>query len=195
MLDDPVVRKGILASVVATLLFMVFLNPLLKLAWLLMTRFSFGALGWFSDQVYRTAALGETNSIGLFFLFAITGLSLGVLVGVIHSSLERRRQQKAGWIPAPRSRKPGALLALIGLCMFTVFSAHVSILEFARTQLNTSFRQRRAVIAPYISEHDDKELGAMWASMRTRTDYDKISAKFEEYAAKYGVKLPPPLLW
>jgi hypothetical protein len=194
VLGDPVVRKGILASLVATVLFMVLLNPLFKLVWLLMTRSSFGALRWFSDQVYLTAALGETNSVSLVFLFLLTGFSLGLPAGVIGYTLERRRQQKAGAIPAPHSRKARALVGLIGLCVFAVVLVNFSVLEFARTQLNTSFRQRRAVIGPYISEHDDKELGAMWASMRTRTDYDKVNAKLQEYAAKYSVKLPPPLL-
>jgi len=61
-------------------------------------------------------------------------------------------------------------------------------------QLNTSFKQRITVLSPHISEQQEKELRAQWASMKSRKDYENINRALEDAAKNKEVKLPKLLL-
>jgi hypothetical protein len=61
-------------------------------------------------------------------------------------------------------------------------------------QLNASFNQRMAVLAPEITDLEAKRLRARWASMRSREDYLAITAGMDAVANQKGIKLRK-VLW
>lgn len=68
------------------------------------------------------------------------------------------------------------------------------IQEYAVLQLNTSFNQQLTVLAVQITDHEYKELKGLWASMKTRQDYENIESKMNTMASQYQIELPKPLL-
>jgi uncharacterized membrane protein YgcG len=60
--------------------------------------------------------------------------------------------------------------------------------------MNTSFNQRLTIIAPSLSDNEQKVLKAQWASMRNRRDYEVIVSSIEKIANDKKIELPK-LLW
>lgn len=75
-------------------------------------------------------------------------------------------------------------------CTFVLISGYMIFQQYAQLQLNTSFAQRMHAIAPVLSEQQEEEMWAEWATMRTRTDYERINHKIETYAKARSVALP-----
>ena len=71
---------------------------------------------------------------------------------------------------------------------FALFFSLVA--NLAATQLNTSFNQRVAALAPRITDQQVKELRARWALMEKRSDYLSIVADMDKLAKETGSKLP-----
>ncbi len=87
-------------------------------------------------------------------------------------------------------------LFIIGIILLfiNVFIFGIIIMYFADVEYNTSFRQRLTVLAPMLSEIEEEELEARWASMRNRADYEAIEAEIEKLANNHSLQLPPSLL-
>jgi len=60
--------------------------------------------------------------------------------------------------------------------------------------MNTSFNQRLTIIAPSLSDNEQKVLKAQWASMRNRRAYEVIVSSIEKIANDKKIELPK-LLW
>ena len=195
-------RVTIVAGVITSVIVILFVEPLLKLAWagilLLGPRFYQG----YVDSIYKDAALGHRNFAavvllqGFIYLLTMTALGL-IIVQSVKSRLLRRVASKS----KERRKSPSAfprrrLLAVQALCVLGMCVTAIPLITrpYVDLQLNASFQQRLKVLAPIVSELDIRELEADWASMRSRQDYEGIVARMASIALEKGVVLPPLLL-
>lgn len=194
MLDDPVIRKSVLAGVIATVIAIILINPLLNLLWICILRVGEYVYRDFAASIYRGAALGSRDWVIVSFFIVFTSVGVGFIVGIWTGFIKVHRRRKAK--RPPKLWRPKFLVFLGALfSLLTILSLLVlCISAFADLQLNTSFQQRLTVLAPKISDQEYKEFKASWASMRSRQDYEKINQKLEEMAKSRGVELPKPLL-
>jgi len=191
MIKDPVIRKGIIASIVATLIVMVLIHPLLRLCWEGVLGFGTYCHRGFVDSIYRSAALGKRNHVavmlmGLIFCFLVGGIT-GVAVGLTRRIVKPKAERKP----------PGKTHAVVAWIMVVAIALSWTVLlvrQFADLQLNTSFDQRLTVLAPKLTELECKELRAQWASMGSRGDYEEIVSTMETLAEEKDVALPELLL-
>jgi len=198
---DSALRKGIAAGVVAAIIVIVVVQPLINRLLAAVAYIGATTLSSFSKTIYTNAALGEANTAAFdllsafsFLYAAVTGVGI-LLLFKLHVWVTRLERGTTTKKPLPPKRMRLRLSALIVLYLvgLTLMLASVSG-EFARMQLNTCFRQRLTVVAPFVSEGEEKELRAMWASMKNRGDYERINTKLEEIARSHQIALPELLL-
>jgi hypothetical protein len=55
---------------------------------------------------------------------------------------------------------------------------------------NSVFRRQVTVLAPLISEQEQKEILGKWAMMKSYSDYIQVNEKLRDLATKYHATLP-----
>jgi len=193
---DKTFRTSVLASVVAAILVIIFIEPILGWIWRLTFSGTTFTFGWFTDRIYQNAALGVRNwvlqgflSIGFFF-FAISSV-LRPIVRLYFPQEDSKDATADDY--TEKKRRPQPVLR-IGLRTIGFIGAiYLSVSIFADLQLNTSFNQRMTVLAPHLSQEEEEELRAQWALMRSREDYTEVQDLIENKAAKLEIALPASL--
>lgn len=194
--NEPITRdthfsKGVIASVIASLIVIILIQPILRLAWSFMLTLGSRFLQSYIDSIYRSAALGHRNYVDVMLLIAmlsiLCGITLGATFAVTHLLLHPKRC-------ARRPGKPHLLLLWLLVVLLHLVAISVVVGPYVDLQLNTSFQQRLKVLAPKLTDLEMKEFEASWASMQNRGDFDSIRSKMESTAKKYGITLPKPLL-
>ncbi len=189
MLEDPTFRREIYVAVIAAVVVMLVIEPLLRL--------TVNGVLWagaylyegFANSVYRSAALGLREKFSFITLAVLFSIMSGLTAGITSA---------LWWKGRPRISERSLLtrkyiaLACVAFLFFAGF--YMVGLNFADFQLNASFNQRLTVLAPNLSDQQQKELRARWAAMEKRSDYVAINSELESLATKHGVKLPK-LLW
>jgi hypothetical protein len=74
MFWDKEIKKGVISSVIASLFFLAFLQPIFEFVWKVIVKLSSNAYTGYIDIIYSNAALGKRNwldlvSIVYFFIF------------------------------------------------------------------------------------------------------------------------------
>jgi hypothetical protein len=59
--------------------------------------------------------------------------------------------------------------------------------------MNISFQQRLEILSPFLTDLEEKQLKASWASMHSRKDFDKLNERLDVYARRYEILFPRPL--
>ena len=170
-----------------------FVQPILSIIWVVLlwlgTHFFYNTL----DSIYLNAALGHREwVIASIVLMALIITPLVIISGWISKRLSTTKKAEAR---PPRTTPTWKKVFDIGL----IFSSPLPCLIvgafiFIDLQLNTSFDQRIAVLAPKVPDQTIKELRAQWALMASREDYLVLNARLEQLAHDAGITLPKPLL-
>jgi hypothetical protein len=186
--NDPALRVAIVAGILASIVFIYFLDPILRGLWSVALFAARRLYSGLLDGVYTHAALGHRDwLLVLLFLMGHGALS-GAIVGAIAGTGIR-------WLKPEGFKRPRRIVAALVLFVSVwIPLTFIAVLAFADVQLNASFNQRLTVLAPRLSEQERKEFLAMWASMTSRQDYERLNARLEQVATSRSVKLPPPLL-
>ncbi len=195
--DTPItrysqIRRAVIASVIAAVLVIIFIQPLLRFVWSTLLVFGPRFVKAFVDSIYRSAAMGHRNHVDvmvlmIFFAF-VSGSSLGASLSCTKRLLKPTEKMK------PTSKRRALVSMWAAVVMLHICALGIVIPPFADLQHNTSFRQRLAVLAPKLTENEEEELEAQWAMMRNRGDFDAIKERMEALAIQHGIELPPTLL-
>lgn len=187
---------GIVTSLFATLLFIYFLDPILR-AMARVFILATSALGQaFTDRLYAQAAHLQTINYS-FFLFTYSFIPL--LVG---ATLLLRRGARA---LVPRNAPPAKRISLIPAGQPTFFHASglllaglaiviwvfaVASANYIQLSLISTFERHMRVLDPYISDAQRKRLISDWSMMETEHDYNLLQAQLETLAENNKVRLP-----
>ncbi len=219
MFKDKDLRKGIIASVLASFIFLIFIQPILSFAWKNIVTLSIHTYTGYIDSIYENAALGKRNWIDflilgyfLFFLFLVL-FAFSMIFRLFMEDLDERKQmrlmtekEKEDYIVKRRSltlkkvyvfEKHAKKLIIptyvYQVLIFLIFANDI-FSSYVDLKLNTSFAQRCTVIAPYIDDQTQKILQSKWASMKSRKDYEVVNKYLEDIAKSKNVVLPEVLL-
>lgn len=187
---DPNIRKGVIPSVIASLIVIFCIQPILRFVWSAMLTLGTSFLQRYIDSIYASAALGHRNYIDVMLLMAMlslfSGISIGMAIGLMRRILWKEHHP----------RKPGKrhiLYVWLWIILFHAVAIIFVVRPYADLQLNTSFQQRLKVLAPILEDLELKELEAAWASMQTREDYEAIKMRLEKTAEAHSITLPKAL--
>lgn len=217
---DKAIRKGIIASLIATVVFIIILEPLMKLLWgYINTKGSF-IYSSYLDSLYKTAALGHRNNLdfifdtkielyiflvlimfSIFTFLKIKSIKNNIEVNDIEDKVERdkRINELYGKDIIKENFFINHLIVLkysyisLFLIFFFTFSSS-TFRNYADLQLNTSFRQRMDAICPYLEDKESKIIISKWALMKSKKDYFEINKILEDKAKENNIKLPVELL-
>lgn len=202
MLKGVVANRAVVAGIISSAIVVMLIQPAFKALWSLIQNLSAGILTGLSDKVFVNAALGHRNYIDVLLAIGIGviilgapiafGLSRAILFVIFRSNDENE-------ILAIKRKNTWLRRFLLGFyiisTIYLVLSISFLLLMFTTdVQLNTSFEQRITVIAPIISDQEEEEFRAKWASMRNRDDFEAINFEFESIAMMNEISLPKLLL-
>ena len=197
MPNDPAtasgIKVGVISSLVASLLFYVFGQPLLQFISSLLFGIGNRLFHGITDRLFAQAALLTPPDIGLeltlLVLGGMVGLVSGFTAGLIHvwrkpATLESNHEET----DLHPKRFPWSILVLsIVIFLVTVFWAYSTLFQFKTI---TSFKQHMVTLAPYISDQQAKQLYSEWTLMRSEDDYRRIYSKLTQLASQNHITLP-----
>lgn len=186
MISDPNLRKSIIASIIASLCVILFIQPVLNTTWEFIEWVSGNIYTELSSQVYLSTALGNRDHISYSMLVIIVGMMSGLATGLALRKYKLKKSPKERAKPTLWKRVIPDLLAT---CLLI---GGLSLLSFihADLQMNTSFNQRLNALAPYIDEQQEEVLFSEWAFMKSKSDYKRINESMDKMAEEKGIVLP-----
>ena len=201
---DKEIKKGIVSSLIATLIFLILLNPILHMLWNFIKSFSINMYSGISDSIYSGAALGQRNWLDFAWLASVVAITGGIVVTknvIIWKEIFRLRRLMQGEKEEPetplslyQTLKKANITLSVAIALGIVVSFFFIFSAFTDLQLNTSFNQRLNAILSYISDQEAKVYKSSWATMKNRQDFEKINQKMEMVAGFNKIKLPENLL-
>lgn len=195
MTEDNMFKKSVIASVVASVIVIIFINPILSAAWKLISWFGMNCYSGLNNSIYTNAALGQRDWVIVLILNMALGIMFGLMTGRAIATLSRKsRENRAGEITSTSKKIMKQILHITVYIIAVLSGLFILTLTRADLQLNTSFQQRLTVLAPITTDLELKQLRASWAMMQSRKDYETIVTKIEAIATSHGVVLPAPLI-
>jgi len=198
MTVDRGIKVGVVSSLAATILFIYFLDPLMRLVSRIVFGLSSSLTRAYVDGLYRDCALCTT----VFPSAELHALVFGAFSGVLSGWLLSRATTKL-WpshvLPPddPRTRSSRRLrrvATVVGvvssLCLIVFIGLQVWATSF-RLRTMTTFNQHLNAVGPFISEQEKLTLVSRWSQMRGAKDYEEISASISSVAKEHGVYLMP----
>jgi hypothetical protein len=182
---------GVAASYVAAILFsyvqpyvLPFLLPklfrLIQLPILCVRRAS-------SNRAFAYAAAGYIDGTPPTFLLIFTMAIIYAVLAILPPIIESIKADITFEILTK------TIITFLLLSLAYIFTYLASIMVTA-IHLDKYFKWRLAIIAPYISLQEEKEISAMWALMKNRFDYEQVNQKLNSLAEINGIVLPEPFL-
>jgi hypothetical protein len=214
--NDSSIKKGVVASLIATIIFIAILQPLMTLLWKFLNKTSIVVYSRYLDYIYKYAASGHKNDIDFYLItiviiiFFMSLLSLVIIKSLQNKEIREKRLLLNILDPIKRSEEHKKILDkkfskrgifnfldkyLLKLTMvyllFTGIYFSSELFKYSSDlKLNTTFNQRLNAIAPYISETKEKELISKWALMRSKKDYLNIKLSIDTVAIRNNLILP-----
>jgi uncharacterized membrane protein YfcA len=186
--------KDILAGIISALIFLILFQPIINALDRAIPIMGSNVLSNLSNMLYKNAALGHRNYVDVMLFLTFISIVIGAMVGALISLLIRKKISKIDERKTSKIQKFLTITLIVLLIYFLVDSTWSAILIMSDLQMNTSFEQRINVLAPYITEQQEKELRSSWALMQRRIDYEKINKTMNFFSQQYDIELPP-LLW
>jgi hypothetical protein len=188
-MDNKGLKERILSGLIVWLLVTIFIQPILSFTWKAVVAVGGFVHQGYVDRIYRSAALGEHDAVGVLTFWLLATYILMRMAGdwfdmvaPLSTVLQRTYRVPRLLIHLP----PALLMSALGLTVLVVFS-----LFAGKAVISASFSQRLTILAPAISDMEYKTLNARWASMRGKSDYDALVSAMDKRAAELGVTLPP----
>ncbi|MCA0328056.1 MAG: hypothetical protein LCH89_21010 [Proteobacteria bacterium] len=177
-------KIGIIGGVISSVLVIIFIQPLLGLVWSAALAFGESVQAGYVDRIYRNAAVGERNMVGHLSLLGVTLLLIFVPALLLFPDMEKR--SSGSRLPFPLLR---AVIAVVSMLVPPLFLI-VASLFIGVSQINASFSQRLAVLAPTITDQEMKEWRARWAKMQSQKDYRELVEAMERRSTELRIDLP-----
>ncbi len=195
-------RQSIYASIIASILVIIFIEPIIKFLWNIILKYSGTIYSGYLDSIYENAALGYKNYLEfIFFIFVSIG-SLIFFITIlspfrhvfIKSVVDSDKLSKIKKLRTPTQKKIRVTIRVLLDLIFIILTWAFIIAATVDLQINTSFQQRLSILRPYFPEYDEIQLKSLWASMKNRNDYLMINSKIDSLAQLKKIRLPEPLL-
>lgn len=223
MFKDESVRKGVIASIIASIVFFIFLEPLLRFFWNFLNRFSSVIYNGYLDTIYQSAALGQRNDLDFVIFSTLNILILAGLVMVTFYIKSRKDQrdfhkkilkikndeernmeikrinelhEKIRFFDKIQSVSEKIIVQgrYFTFVLFFIVGFILIFRSYSDLQLNTKFNQQLRALSPYIDDSQEKILISKWALMKSKKDYLEINVIIENIAKQNNIELPKTLI-
>ena len=186
---DRSLKVGIISSIAATILFIYFLEPLLRFVTFLLFKVFRSIAHLYTDKLFEQAALLSGPDCSFHLLISLHGMIIGIctVVFLFLNARSYHLEKRAINFPSKAFiRWAGSIAALLTIIL------SVMILYNAMFQLRvtTSFNQHIVLLAPYISDQEAKLLRSRWTQMKSEQDFETLYRDLNKIAKTNEVVLP-----
>lgn len=198
---DRGLKIGIISSLVATFIFLYFLEPLGNLL------LSAGKIGFqtYIDRIYKEVATQDLDLpfmiIYGFIVFFLMGFILDFFSGAIKILKKYLRKEEPEKTDNKKEisrdikenespKKKGKIMKVVFPSILFILLLSMIIDISIKKKAISSFNQHIRVLAPYISEEEKKFIISDFSTMKSQNDYRKIQEKLQGIAKKNDVELP-----
>lgn len=219
MFIDKTIKKSIVASLIAAIVFFIFLEPTMKLLWNFLNKTSLSIYSKYIDSIYQSAALGHRNDLEILIIIIILYIFLIMMIisaqnisrikqkedkkeelksinnpDELAALLQKRKNEKDKAYKSSR-RRMNLVIKTVPIIIPVLFIISIMLIfaAFVDMRLNTSFNQRVNALAPCIEDSQKKVLISKWALMKSKKDYVEIKLIMENSANNCGIELPKEL--
>lgn len=192
---------NIIASIIASVLVILFHKPLFRLfsnTWNWLQNASISIITGISvsitDQFYQICSNSYSRSdaaiitiwIGLIlYLLFITANKLFDFVEPLREKLTFDDE-----IPLLSISLVRPLILKIVQFIFVILFIISTLTLMSSGKEYDDFHESLIVLSPYLNEKQEGDLRAMWVLMRNKADFDKIKAEVEDYSEQFDINLP-----
>ena len=193
-------KAGVISGLVASILFIYFLQPILNWISRIVVRVMTLAGSAFIDKIYTQAASLQTQNYSFLWLLFVFGTlsTLFFLRGILILFGEERIEPLLSKIRSKARSKNNILvrvsLSILHMSFAFLFLAVVSA-NFIQLKVIVTFQQQMRALAPYIDDAEEEQIYSRWSLMRTQADYEVISNTIEMHAKNNHLTLPESALY
>ncbi len=141
----------------------------------------------FCNLIYQNASEMEKNNFDRAFFSFFCGAVLFLGVYVLIDSCRKENMKKS--IAKPTKRLNTILFVIIYLLLFSFLAT----IECSNYYLNLRFDRKMKILGPVLSERQEKELIAKWATMKNSLDYFTIENSLNDLAQNNNITEPKSL--
>lgn len=183
---DKAIKVGIISGIIASMVFVYFLDPILRIFGNFIVYSSNWVYAGLLDSLYQKAALGSPKDPALTIFSLISGSFVGVLSGILLAYFTKHH--KSNEDDNRSILKTKVLLSAIAILAFLFMYQTWSLLY--QYQIVTSFNQHMKILSPYLSEEQEEILISEYSCMSSEKDYDALYSKLDTVASKHNITLP-----
>jgi hypothetical protein len=183
------IRVGIISGLIGTMIFMYFLDPIIRAFGEGVLYISQYVATGLLDSLYKKCALGVAQDPALSTLSFLTGIVAGLCVGFV-STVFRKNSQEEGEDERRKSTKSiKRLVIILAFIAPIMLTSHLWTMFF-QYEVVTSYNQHIKILAPYMSTGQQTLFHSEFASIQTEDDYKKLYLKLNSVAKNNNITLP-----
>lgn len=190
---------SIIASLIASAVFLIFFQPILTAASRITTSILGSVASGALDSIFQQAAIGYLQpiifNIQMIFIVVLFNISLIPVIAVIAKKQSDEAASKSGEAKEESRickfcRRTAFVTPVVAglIAIYLLSSSYICI------QAESSFSSYMAASAPHITDQEEEVIRAQWALMDSRSDYTAIMDDLESRAQLGEWILPPRLI-
>jgi hypothetical protein len=188
---SPSVKKGIISSLIATILFLYFLDPILNFLGKIFLKVGAWLFQSYLDRLYQEMAVDSMDYAYLIFLsIVIAMITIGSLI--IFRVIFKNRIDTTDHKLDTKNRSKTLVVLYVTFFFTCIFLLTTSSINKKTT---SSFNQHLRIITPYITTQEKDLIISEFASMKSQKDYRMLYDKINAIAVKNELELPKNKLY
>lgn len=195
--------KSIFAGLLATAIFVYFLDPILSFLGRTLISTSSEVYKNYLDRLYAEIAAGVPSYSYLvwhtmIWIFAsFFAMTFGMVLLATKKRDKKREKQRTedDSTMYPRRLRRPAFLGLIGATIMLLALLLSATRGYVRLQTTSTFNQHITILGPHITDLERRELLAQFASMKSKEDFDRLAKRMHDLASQFSLELPKNRLY
>lgn len=191
-------KAGIVSGVVASAIFIYFIQPILNFFSLVFVASSQFIGDAYIDRIYQQASHLETQDYSFLlimlllgaFSFALAGISVKLFLIVLRKK-KRQDEPTQDKEKNPRSRTTVRAISVAFIFQLqSILMLSIVVANYIQLSVISSFKQHVRILAPYISDLEEEKFISEWSLMNSKGDYQQIYRRLNIIASANKIQLP-----
>jgi hypothetical protein len=185
-------RRAIVLSLVASVIFVLIIQPLLSVVSLPLTYMGGLVYTGLVDASFNMAVVGS-SAVTNFYSFEILALAVIAAVAILTFRVfSTTKKEGLSEAQLKRSLIATRIVMPVYLLLSFLFVAIMLASHFVSIQANATYERRMMALAPVLTDQERRNLIGQWAMVDSRARYDELQKRLEDLAISYHITLPKP---
>ncbi|PPC76965.1 hypothetical protein C4K68_12685 [Pokkaliibacter plantistimulans] len=182
---DKSIKVGIITGIVASMVFVYFLDPIIRIFGEGVFYASNYVVSGLVDSLYQKSALGVAKDPSLAVYALIIGFITAFPVAMIRIFFQKKSNDDK---PRENSKRSGIMLIPIAILPLMLFYQMWTMMF--QYEVVTSFDQHIKIVTPYISEKEKQFIVSKFSMMNGESDFKSVYAELDKIASENKLVLP-----